>query len=173
MIDYVGIELDKEFSETARQRYGSHQNFTIINAPVEAHFAEFQQADIILALETFEHIPEHIVVRIIEQIAIAKPKVFICSVPNEVGPIVLIKNIGSLLMGYNRHREYKWSETLYAGIFDLDKVETHGTGHKGFDWRWLAQTIRHNIKISKTYSNPMRWLPKTLSLSVVFICVQK
>jgi SAM-dependent methyltransferase len=173
MISYVGIELDENLSETARQRYGSHQNFKIFNASVEAHFAEFQNADVILALETLEHIPEHIVVGVIEQIALAKPQIFMCSVPNEVGPIVFVKNIGSLLTGYSRHREYKWSETFYASMFNLDKIEVHSTGHKGFDWRWLAQTIRHNIKITKTYSNPIRWLPKTFSFSVVFICLQK
>jgi hypothetical protein len=122
-----------------------------------------------MSLETLEHIPEHIVVRLIEHIAAANPKYFVCSVPNEVGPIVWIKNVGSLLMGYYRHKEYKWSETLYAGFYQLDKVETHGTGHKGFDWRWLAQTIRHNRKITQTLSSPFRWLPKTFSVSVIFI----
>jgi hypothetical protein len=170
-INYVCIELDKDFSEVAKQRYSTCENFKIINDTIERHYSEFAHADVILALETLEHIPENIVVRIIENISMAKPKAFMCTVPNEVGPILLIKNIGLLLTGYMRHKEYKWRETFYAGIFNLDKIETHGTGHKGFDWRWLAQTIRHNMKISKSHSNPFSWLPKTFSFSIIFICL--
>jgi hypothetical protein len=168
-ISYVGIELDQTFAETAKSRFGSLSNFRIINDSIENHYAEFENVDFILSLETLEHIPEHIVVRLIEHIAAANPKYFVCSVPNEVGPIVWVKNLGSFLMGYTRHTEYKWIETLYAGLYQLDKVETHGTRHKGFDWRWLAQTIRHNRKITQTLSSPFRWLPKTFSVSVVFI----
>lgn len=168
-INYVGIELNQTFAKTAKSRYGSQPNFRIINDSIENHYTELENVDFLMSLETLEHIPERIVVRLIERISSANPKYFVCSVPNEIGPIVWIKNIGSLLMGYYRHTEYKWSETLYAGLYQLDKVETHGTGHKGFDWRWLAQTIRHNRKITKTFSSPFRWLPKTFSVSVIFI----
>ncbi len=172
-IRYVGIELDRNFAEVAAQRYGAFENFKIINGLIQDHYSELENADVILALETLEHIPEHIVVRIIEKIAQMSPKVFMCSVPNEVGPIIWLKNVGSLLMGYTRHKEYKWSETFFAGIFNLDRVETHGTTHKGFDWRWLAQTIRHNMKITNIHSTPISWLLKTLSASIIFICVLK
>lgn len=170
-IDYLGIELDARFVETAKARYAAHHNFRIIHGSITDHFAALENADIILALETLEHIPENLVVRVVEQIAMAKPKAFICSVPNEVGPIVWIKNMGSFVMGYMRHKEYKWSETFLAGFFKLDKIDRHGTGHKGFDWRWLAQTIRHNLKIRKTFSTPFSWLPKTFSFSVIFVCL--
>jgi hypothetical protein len=169
-IDYLGIELDKGFVDIAQNRYGAQSNFKIVHGSIADHFSALENVDIILALETLEHIPEKLVVRVVEQIAQAKPKIFICSVPNEVGPIVWLKNIGSLVMGYMRHKEYKWRETFYAGIFNLDKIETHGVGHRGFDWRWLAQTIRHNLKINKIYSTPFAWLPKTFSFSVIFIC---
>jgi SAM-dependent methyltransferase len=168
-INYVGIEIDELFAETARSRYGGQPNFRIINDSVENHYAELDNVDFIISLETLEHIPEHTVVRLIERIAVANPKYFICSVPNEVGPIVWIKNVGSSLIGYVRHKEYKWSETFFAGLYQLDKVETHGIGHKGFDWRWLAQTIRHNRRINNIFSSPFRWLPKTFSLSIIFI----
>jgi uncharacterized protein YfbU (UPF0304 family) len=169
-VDYLGIELNSLAAETAHDRYSRYDNFRIINDPVENHYAEFETADVILAMETLEHIPEHIVVRVVEAIGKARPETFICSVPNEVGPIVWVKNVGSLLMGYMRHKEYRWSETWHAGIYNLDKVDAHGTGHKGFDWRWLAQTIRHNIRITESHSSPVSWFPKTLSVSVIFIC---
>jgi SAM-dependent methyltransferase len=168
-ISYLGIELDKAFADTAKARYGENPNFCIVNDSIENHYEKLENVDFLMSLETLEHIPENIVVRLVERIAAANPRYFICSVPNEVGPIVWIKNIGSFLMGYMRHTEYRWSETLNAGLYQLDKVETHGVGHKGFDWRWLAQTIRHNRKITKILSSPFRWLPKTFSVSIIFI----
>jgi len=170
-INYVGIEINQYFAENANNKYGHLSNFKIINDNVTNHYEEFEGVDFIIALETFEHIPENIVVRLIERISSSKPKYFICSVPNEIGPIVWIKNIGSILMGYMRHKEYKWSDTLWAGFYQLDYIETHGIGHKGFDWRWFAQTIRFNRKISQTFTSPFRYLPKTLSLSIIFITV--
>lgn len=170
-INYTGIDIDTELLEVAKERYSNFDNFKVINDSITNHYHELQNADVILALESLEHIPENIVVRLVEQIARAQPTAFMCSVPNEVGPVLFLKNIGSLLMGYMRHKEYTWKETLHAGLFNLDKVETHGIGHKGFDWRWLAQTIRHNMHITRTHTNPFDWLPKTLSFSIIFICL--
>ena len=112
---------------------------------------------------------EHAVVRIVENIARQRPRLFVCSVPVEVGPIIWIKNVGSWLMGYLRHTEYRWHETLWAGLYQLDRLPPHGTGHKGFDWRWLAQTIRHNLRIVEFRRLPARLLPAGLSTSVFFV----
>ena len=107
--------------------------------------------------------------RIIEEIAKIEPKLFICSVPVEIGPAIWFKNIGSLVTGYMRHTEYTWAETFWAGFGKLDKLPPHGTGHKGFDWRWLAQTIRHNMEIEEIRKFPFSLFPAGLSTSVFFI----
>jgi hypothetical protein len=169
-ISYVGIEIDENFAQTAKDRFENFSNFRIVKGPAENNYHEFEDKDFIIALETFEHISENIVVRIIENISTANPAYFLCSVPNEIGPVIWLKNIGSFIMRYTRHTEYSWKETFYAGLYQLDKLEAHTTGHKGFDWRWLAQTIRHNRKITATLSNPFRWMPKSLSLSLIFVC---
>ena len=94
------------------------------------------------------------------------------TVPNEIGPAILIKNLGSFLMGYKRYKEYSIQETLYASIYELDRVARHGTGHKGFDWRWLAQTLRQNVTISRKITNPSQFIPKFISPSIGFICLK-
>lgn len=171
-ITYVGIELDSNFSADAQKRYGEMHNFRVINDSITNHYNELNESDVIMAMETLEHIPEHSVVRIIENIAMARPKVFICSVPNKVGPIVFIKNIGSLMMGYVRHKEYTWKETFFASFYNLNKIK-HTKDHKGFDWRWLAHTIRHNMTIHEQFSSPFRYLPKMFSTSIIFICFRE
>ncbi len=171
-IDYSGIELDQGFVETSRQRYGGRPNFRVLHgsAADEELMGGLPSTDVVVALETLEHIPEHQVVRVVERVAALKPRLFVCSVPVEVGPAVAFKNVGSLLAGYGRHHEYSWGETFWAGLYQLDRLPPHSTGHKGFDWRWLAQTLRHNFEITETRRFPVGFLPAAFSTSVFFVC---
>ena len=168
-IDYTGIEINAGYVEAARSRYAHHANFRVIHDSVANCSTQLTDADIVVALETCEHIPEEEVVRIVEAIGAARPGMFVCSVPVEIGPAVWFKNVGSLLTGYMRHKEYRWTETLWAGLYQLDRLPPHGTGHKGFDWRWLAQTIRHNMKIIELRRFPFGVLPASLAFSVFMI----
>lgn len=168
-IEYTGIEIDPEFVKVAKERYGHKANFSIIHGSAATVLGEIEKPDIIVGLETFEHIPERDVVRIIEEVAAVKPALFVCSVPIEIGPAIWLKNVGSVLNGYMRHKEYSWSETFWAGLYKLDKLPPHGTGHKGFDWRWLAQTIRHNMKIAEIRKFPVNFLPAAIGTSVFII----
>jgi hypothetical protein len=127
----------------------------------------------VTALETMEHIDGPTVVRIIERIAQSRPRRFVCSVPIEIGPSVLIKNFGSLLMGYSRHKTYTWRQTLAAGFYQLDKLPRHTTSHLAFDWRWLAQTIRDHFKILETRFFPIRHLPAWASTTAFFIATPR
>jgi Methyltransferase domain len=168
-IDYTGIEIDPISLDIARSRYAINPNFRVINDSAENALAYLKNVDIVVALETLEHIPEHVVVRIVEAIAVSKPSLFVCSVPVEVGPAIWLKNVGSLLAGYMRHKEYLWVETFWAGLYQLDRLPPHGTRHKGFDWRWLAQTIRHNMKITKIRKLPIMFLPAPFAFSVFIV----
>jgi SAM-dependent methyltransferase len=170
--NFTGIELREDFCELAKSRYGVRDNFTIICDSIENQFDKFEGADLIIGLESFEHIPEWLVVRTVEALKKTSFKYLYITVPNEVGPAILIKNVGSFLMGYTRYKEYSWAETFYASIYELDKVARHGTGHKGFDWRWLAQTLRQNVKIITKTTSPLKIIPKFLSPSIGFICVK-
>jgi len=168
-INYAGIEIDPNFVEVARLRYGHRPNFSVFHDSATKALTQIESADVIVALETLEHIPEHDVVRIVETIASIRPRRFVCSVPIEIGPAIWLKNIGSWLTGYMRHTEYRWAETFWAGLYQLDRLPPHATGHKGFDWRWLAQTIRHNMNIIETRKFPLSFLPSAFSTSVFIV----
>lgn len=168
-IDYTGIEINSEFVGAARSRYAHNPNFRVVHDSALNALANLKGADIVVALETCEHIPEHDVVRIIEAVAAARPRRFVCSVPVEIGPAIWLKNVGSLVTGYVRHKDYRWSETFWAGLYQLDRLPPHDTGHKGFDWRWLAQTIRHNMKIKEIRRFPFSILPAAIAFSVFII----
>jgi SAM-dependent methyltransferase len=168
-IDYTGIEIDSVFAEAAKSRYGTHENFRIVHDSILNALPKLANADVLVAMETCEHILEHDVVRIIEAVSAARPTLFVCSVPVEIGPSIWLKNVGSLVTGYMRHREYRWAETFWAGFYQLDRLPPHDTGHKGFDWRWLAQTIRHNMKIVEIRKFPFGFLPAGVAFSVFMI----
>ena len=168
--EFFGVELAEGFVEIAEKRYGKNPNFSIVCDSIENRFEAFDNADIVIGLETFEHIPDPIVVRILEAIGKSNCKYLYITVPNEIGPILLIKNVGSFLMGYRRYQEYTWKETLALTFYDLDAVERHTVWHKGFDWRWLAHTIRQNLKITRMTKSPTNLIPKFLSPSIGFVC---
>jgi len=170
--EYVGIELRSDGYDIGFDRYGHFDNFKIIQDSIENQFEMFNDVDIIIGLETFEHLPEWLVVRTVEAISKVSFMYLYVTVPNEVGPAILIKNIGSALMGYQRYKEYQWRETFYASIYNLDKVKKHDMGHIGFDWRWLAQTLRQNVTIVRNTTSPFDFIPKFISPSIGFICVR-
>lgn len=64
-IDYIGIKPNALFVDVAEKRYQSQSNFKIIHDTAENQLDKIADADIFIALETLEHI----VVRIVEQIA--------------------------------------------------------------------------------------------------------
>ena len=168
-IEYTGIELGSKLSNVARTRYGDRKNFRVITGSVFDHQDALAGADVVVALETLEHIPERLVVSLVDLISDKAPKRFYCSVPIEVGPVLWVKNVGSWLVRYPRYREYSWADTFWAGLYQLDRIAPHGTDHKGFDWRWLAQTLRQRFKV-RTRTLPVAMLPAAFSTSAFFVC---
>ncbi len=172
-VDYTGIDIRQDFCDLATSRYGDAPNFRVHCTSIADRLDLLDRCDLILALESFEHIPEPTVVRVVEAIGASDFQALYVTVPNEIGPAIALKNIASLLMGYVRHREYTWAETFHAARYDLDRVGPHGVGHKGFDWRWLAQTLRQNVKIVRRFTSPVQIVPTAVSPSVGFLCEKR
>jgi 2-polyprenyl-3-methyl-5-hydroxy-6-metoxy-1,4-benzoquinol methylase len=69
-INYRGVDIDEEVIATARQRYADRTNCAFLLADAaDPRFVEPGCADIVVALETLEHIPDATVVRIVENVA--------------------------------------------------------------------------------------------------------
>lgn len=172
-IEYTGVDPQAGYLDAARQRYGRNPNFRCFCTSAADPGIFDRRYDVVTALETMEHIEGPTVVRIIERIAQSRPRRFVCSVPIEVGPSVLVKNFGSLLMGYSRHKTYTWPQTIAAGFYQLDRLPRHTTSHLAFDWRWLAQTIRDHFRILETRFFPFRHFPAWASTTAFFIATPR
>lgn len=169
-IDYTGIDLDAEHIAIARERNGHHPNFRTVVADAVTALDDIKSADIVFALEALEHFPLNDAVKVVDKVADLRPQLFICSVPVEIGPAIWFKNVGSWICRYPRHKSYTWSETFWAGLYNYDRVAQHLTGHRGFDWRWLAQTIRNRMRIREIRRFPVRFMPAAVSTSVFMVC---
>lgn len=165
-VDYYGVDIREDFIDVARKRYPDAR-FEVQD--VTHPDFDFSGYDLIIALETFEHVPESKLVRVIENIAKACPQYLLCSVPIEIGPSVAIKNFGARLMGYNRSSG-NFVQTINAAMYRLNSVPKHETAHLGFNWYWLEQTLRHSFRIKSSAAMPSRFIPKTLAPSVMFTC---
>ena len=169
-IEYVGVELNPEMVEAGEKKLGKHENFKIICDSIENQFDKIENVDIVIALETLEHMPGQLVPVVLANIANYKPKLFMCSVPVEIGPSIWIKQIGSFLMGYkDRANGYSLRETFWAGFNKLNKLPVHNCGHVGFDWRWLEQSLRFYFNIREKINFPFKILPTYMSSSVFFV----
>lgn len=169
-VDYVGVDYDPIFIDAAKARYGHLDNcrFIVGDATDEALYHSID-ADIVIALETLEHIPLNLTMRIVEHVCgIVRPRIFLVTVPVEVGPAVWIKNWGSALMGYDR-QSGGFRETFWAGLYQLDRVPPHRVSHQGFDWRCLAQMIRVNAPMREVGGLPFSFVPTMFSPNVVLI----
>jgi hypothetical protein len=169
-VDYTGIELLPLYAQVSVERYGGYPNFRVVFGSAADVLPDLQdtEPDVVIALETMEHIPDVDVDRTLSAIAALRPRRFLCSVPVEVGPILWIKNIGSALTGYTRHEEYSWMETLWAGAYQLDRLPPHGIKHKGFDWRQLERAIAKRMNVQKIQRFPFGMMAG-LSTSVYIV----
>lgn len=170
-IEYTGIELYIGLYDESVRRYGKFSNASFIHGSAldDENLKGVEEADIVIALETLEHIPDDDVVTLLKKLKTRLRGIFVCSVPVEIGPSIALKNIGSAMAGYSRHNEYTWKETFYAFTFQLDRLPPHDTGHKGFDWRKLVKNIRSELKIKKIRRFPANLLPAWFASSIFLI----
>lgn len=93
--DYLAIELGENFVEFTKKKFGSYENFHIVNDDFETHDFGGQKFDLIFSAATIQWIPEEI----------GFPKIF-----------HLLKNGGTLAMFMTRTDEKTPNGTLYDEI---------------------------------------------------------
>lgn len=172
-IDYYAIEQDSGFYEEALKRYGHEPNFHIINrdAADPACYQLFPKPDVVVCLETLEHVEQGDVGKIIAAISTSGAAIFLCSVPVEIGPAVIYKNLASFFFRYHRHKDYSWRETFWAAMYRLDKLPPHNRQHKGFDWRQLVKQIKEKMLMTNIKCLPFKILTSPFANTIYITAV--
>ena len=167
---YTGIEPQEDLYKVAEKNFSKNSNFSIIKDPIEKDFGILENFNFILAMDSLEHIPLDIRNEIIDNVSKSNCKKFLINVPNEIGPIVTIKNFGSFIMRYPRYKEYSFSENFFASFYNVSKFPHHIDAHKGFDWRHLEYSLRFYFKNKVKIKTLFPFLPKTFSPSIFLVC---
>lgn len=129
--------------------------------------------DIAFCTETLEHVNNRM--HVIASIAnVLKPRgVCVISVPIELGPALLIKQLGRRLA--NRTREYEYHRysawELFCSLL-YKNIRRGRSGYKGFDYRDIRPELSRHFRVEKAAYTPIHALGPLLSSSVVFYCTK-
>src|SRR5262249_14220985 len=113
----------------------------------------------------------------------------IVSVPIEIGPSLLGKQILRAIAGWRELGDYKYRETYTWGelckmviagartaidrpVLHVDLIPGRRTfyhGHKGFNWRALQRQMREYFRIDRVVFSPLGWLRGFFSSQAWFI----
>ena len=113
--------------------------------------------NIIFCLEILEHVKEPR--KVIEEIfrLLKKNGTFICSVPVEIGPSLLIRNIIGKLTNFKRPH-YSKKEIIRSVLLKRPGLRTKEMSHKNFDWRLINEAMKKVFKIIKVDFIPIKLL---------------
>jgi SAM-dependent methyltransferase len=177
----IGIDVDANMLAACRETFSGVEGFTFLN-PSEVPSTLFRTCDLVICTETLEHVssPQEI----IEQMFVLSRDgaTVVVSVPIEIGPSVIAKQIGRFLSqkksasyGYEK---YEFRDLLRAGVsWDTSEIQcSHNDpantmkGHKGFDYRKIDALIRNRFKVEHMEYSPFKFMGKVLNSTVYWIC---
>lgn len=153
-----GIDLGRSrWREDPAVRFELCEQPTDLRARVES-----QRFDTALCLETLEHLAPGTAASYVEEIARVTTGHFIVTVPNEKGPVFLVKYVVKRLFGdYFRYRPI---EVWGAFIGRMDLVERDD--HKGFDYESIIRLVGSHFDLVEVSGYPFRRLPKWANFGV-------
>lgn len=147
---YLGLDADWEGGlEEARRLYPQYE--FVHSTAIPALDRTF---DLALSFETMEHLDRDQVDGYLRMLAQAAP-VTLFSVPNELGPIFVMKSMVHAVMGYPS--PYSTREFFLQAFGATRKVGQDN--HKGFDYRWLIKAMRSHFEIEAVRGLPFKHLP--------------
>jgi SAM-dependent methyltransferase len=178
IIHGVGVDNDYQKLQNCRTAFQSENRLTFAH-PVEIERG--RKYDLVICAETIEHVvnPNEV----LKQIAsVCHPQsTVLISAPIELGPALIIKQIGRYIAarfngpyGYER---YTLQELIQASLFwntaTLNCSHNSGSaerGHKGFDFRKTECFIKKQFKIHRKTFGPLPWTRTLFNATIYWIC---
>ena len=186
-----GWDVDPGQVAECRKRLGHLPGVTFDVVPPSNHgspIAGSGQWDVVTCMEVLEHCVERERRRVLDVLAgLVRPGgLIVISVPIEIGPSVAGKQLFRALAGLRKLGDYQHRER-YSPIEMLrsvcgarvPRVAFEGKsesgpyqyyGHKGFDYRELADEIAGRLTIRQRLFSPMPWLGAVLNSQTWFVC---
>jgi SAM-dependent methyltransferase len=148
--------------------------------------------DVIVCMEVLEHCLAADVERVLDDLdRLAAPNAhIIISVPIEIGPGLVVKQLARRVAGWRNLGDYRHDESyafrefwkmVFAGpgteiprrAYRCEWSAGHvisSYGHKGFNWRKLRASVAERFHLRQTRFSPVGWLGGFFNSQVWFIC---
>jgi 2-polyprenyl-3-methyl-5-hydroxy-6-metoxy-1,4-benzoquinol methylase len=184
----VGADIDAAQLDDCRRRLGDLEGVAFVRtADLEAGAAG--AFDVVTCMETLEHCVDRERVRVLAELKrfVRPAGRVVISVPIEIGPALLGKQLFRAIAAWRGHGDYRYRETyspreLLAAVaarpnlaraqytVDTPAGPLEYCGHKGFDWRVLEREIGERFTIERRLFTPLGPLGAMLNSQVWFVC---
>ena len=188
----VGCDIDAAQVAQCRRRLGHLEAVRFVHIDDLAAADHHGAFDVVMCMEVLEHCIDAERASVLDALArvvSARGRVII-SVPIEIGPALLGKQLFRAIAAWRGHGDYRHRETyspreLIAAALarprlaraEYDVQTPSGRmrycGHKGFDWRIVEQEIVRRFTVTERRFTPMPALGGVLNSQVWFVCTPK
>lgn len=187
--DAVGSDIDADQLAECRRRLVDLNRVQFVHTGALAAERHAGAYDVVTCMEVLEHCVDAERVRVLDDLhrLVTQAGRVIISVPIEVGPALVGKQLFRALAAWRGHGDYQHRETyspreLVAATFArprLARAEYHVEtpsgplrycGHKGFDWRVLERELAERFTIEQRLFTPLGPLGSMLNSQVWFVC---
>lgn len=193
--DAIGADVDPQQTKDCVDRFAGQMSFTFLLTDDLADSQHTGAYELITCMEVLEHCTKEKLNEVLADLQrlISRDGVVIISVPVEIGPALIGKQLARMLAGWRGLGDYKYRETytvrqlikmvfagkhteitrpVYRADFAVDRPNSYH-GHKGFNWRLLRARLQDRFIIEKSCFSPLGWLGGHLSSQAWFICRPK
>ncbi len=168
---YAGFDADWEGGlALAEAAWAGREGYTFHRCAHPAEIARLvgrETFDIGICLETLEHVPPELVGPFLAVLAQRTRRWLFITVPNEKGPVFLVKHLVKRLFG--DAQPFSLREVLSAAVGRTRSVRRDD--HKGFDYAAVIDAVAATASIRHVSGYPVRWLPRVLGFGVGIVAV--
>ncbi len=178
----VGAEITDELVRDCAARLGQVPGLSFARVETLDRPEHAAAYDGVVCMEVLEHVVrvEEVLDRLVR--LLAPGGALIVSVPVETGLALPVKQTVRRIAGWRGIGDYPGTtpytlRELAAGVFagrhqhiarpvhrSPDGARFHD--HKGFNWKALRHRLRHRVRVERTITSPVRWLPPGLASQV-------
>jgi 2-polyprenyl-3-methyl-5-hydroxy-6-metoxy-1,4-benzoquinol methylase len=185
----VGADVDPAQLAECRRRLGALEHVEFVLTATLAIPERSGTFDLVTCMEVLEHCTDVERVRVIAELArlCAANGRIIISVPIEIGPALLGKQLFRAIAAWRGQGDYHHRETytpseMMAAVLgrrglvrpeyraDTPLGQVRYCGHKGFDWRLLERDLRAMLRVERRTFTPMPALRGIVNSQVWFVC---
>ena len=188
----AGMDIDPQQTDECRQRFMMYSGLTFLLTDALNNGGHDHAYDVLTCMEVLEHCLDDELTVVITRLRrlVSNSGTVIISVPIEVGPSLIGKQIVRTIAGWRRLGGYQYTEKyafhefwamVFAGTRTSIKRPVYREklsdgrlnafhGHKGFNWKSLRCRVSESFDIQRTCFSPLPWSRGLLCSQAWLIC---